>query len=130
MLPFDAVKDRLAAMGVGGGEDFWEAVRGNLAVLGDASHWWRVVAGPLEPVIENHELCRTAAELLPAEPWDEATWQVWSSAIKDATGAKGKALFSPLRLALTGREQGPELKQLLPLIGRARAFARLEGKTA
>jgi glutamyl-tRNA synthetase len=130
MLPFDAVKDRLAAMVVGGGEDFWEAVRGNVAVLDDASHWWRVVAGPLEPVIENHELCRKAAGLLPAEPWDEATWQVWSSAIKDATGAKGKALFSPLRLALTGREQGPELKQLLPLIGRARALARLEGKTA
>ncbi len=130
MLPFSAVAGRLAAMGVGGGEEFWEAVRGNLAVLGDATHWWRVVEGPIEPVIENSELCRAASGLLPAEPWDEATWLAWSSAVKQATGAKGKALFAPLRLALTAREHGPELKLLLPLIGRARAQARLEGKTA
>ena len=130
MLPFSAVADRLAAMGVGGGEEFWEAVRGNLAVLNDAEHWWRVVEGPLEPVIENRDLCRIAAGLLPPEPWEDETWPAWSSAVKEATGAKGKALFSPLRLALTAREHGPELKQLLPLIGRARARARLEGKTA
>ena len=68
--------------------------------------------------------------LLPPEPWDGETWGVWSSAVKEATGAKGKALFQPLRLALTAREHGPELKQLLPLIGRARAAARLEGKIA
>jgi glutamyl-tRNA synthetase len=130
MLPFSAVAERLATMGVGGGEEFWEAVRGNLAVLGDAKHWWRVVEGPIEPVIENPDLCRAASGLLPREPWDEGTWPAWSSAVKQATGAKGKALFAPLRLALTAREHGPELKLLLPLIGRARAQARLEGKTA
>jgi glutamyl-tRNA synthetase len=130
MLSFSAVAERLAAMGVGGGEQFWEAVRGNLAVLGEATHWWRVVEGPLEPVIENRELCRTASDLLPPEPWDEGTWPAWSAAVKQATGAKGKALFAPLRLALTAREHGPELKVLLPLIGRARTQARLEGKTA
>src|SRR4029077_12414899 len=107
-----------------------EAVRGNLAVLGEATHWWRVVEGPLEPVIENRDLCRIAAGLLPPEPWEDETWPAWSSAVKQATGAKGKALFAPLRLALTARDHGPELKVLLPLIGRARAQARLEGKTA
>jgi glutamyl-tRNA synthetase len=130
LLPFAAVEERLKAMGVTGGETFWEAVRGNLAVLADAKPWWQVVQAPLEPVIEDAELCRKAAALLPPEPWDEATWSTWSSAVKQATGAKGKALFAPLRLALTGREHGPELKHLLPLIGRARATARLEGKTA
>jgi glutamyl-tRNA synthetase len=68
--------------------------------------------------------------LLPPEPWDDTTWSAWSAAVKAATGAKGRALFAPLRLALTGREHGPELKELLPLIGRARAVARLEGKRA
>jgi len=130
MLPFGAVADRLRAMGVEGGEDFWEAVRANLTVLADAKLWWRVVEGPLEPLIGDRDLCRAAAGLLPPEPWDEATWSAWSSAVKQATGAKGKALFAPLRLALTAREHGPELKQLLPLIGRERAAARLEGKTA
>jgi glutamyl-tRNA synthetase len=129
MLPFSAVAARLSAMGIGGGEAFWEAVRGNLAVLGDAKHWWCVTEGPLAPVIEDRDLCHMAARLLPPEPWDDATWSKWSSAVKQATGAKGKALFQPLRLALTGEEHGPELKHLLPLIGRRRAAARLEGNT-
>jgi glutamyl-tRNA synthetase len=129
-LPFSAVADRLRAMGVGGGEEFWEVVRGNLAVLAGAKSWWQVVSGPLEPVITDRALCSKAAELLPPEPWDGGVWAAWSQAVKEATGAKGKALFGPLRLALTGREDGPELKQLLPLIGRVRASARLEGKTA
>jgi glutamyl-tRNA synthetase len=129
-LPFAAVAERLKAIGVRDGESFWEAVRGNLARLSDAEPWWRVVKGPLEPVIEDSALCRVAASLLPDEPWDSDTWFVWSSAVKTATGARGKALFQPLRLALTGENHGPELKQLLPLIGRARAQARLEGRTA
>ena len=67
-LPYDAVATRLRALGVGGGPAFWEAVRGNLAVLGDATRWWRVVEGPLAPLIEEPALCRAAAELLPPEP--------------------------------------------------------------
>ena len=130
MLTYSAVADRLKAMGVEGGESFWEAVRGNLAVLAEAKLWWGVVAGKLQPVIEDAKLCREAAALLPPEPWDETTWTGWSAAVKEATGAKGKALFRPLRLALTGREHGPELRELLPLIGRDRALARLEGKPA
>ena len=130
MLPYEAVAERFEAMGITGGAAFWEAVRGNLAVLADAKTWWRVVAGPLEPVIEDADLCRTAAALLPPEPWDGETWSIWSAAVKDATGAKGRVLFQPLRLALTGEDHGPELKHLLPLIGRARALARLEGRRA
>ncbi|MEX2165732.1 MAG: glutamate--tRNA ligase [Methyloceanibacter sp.] len=129
-LPFEAVAARLGEMGITGTEDFWDAVRGNLAVLAEAKFWWQVVNGPLEPVIADAALCHAAANLLPPEPWDSETWSVWSSAVKEATGAKGKALFQPLRLALTGREHGPELKHLLPMIGRARAKARLEGKAA
>ena len=130
VLPYEAVGDRLKTMGVGGGEAFWNAVRGNLAVLGDAEAWWRIVSGPIELEIADRALCDKAAALLPPEPWDEGTWPAWSGAVKDATGAKGKALFGPLRLALTGREHGPELKLLLPLIGRARAVARLQGRRA
>jgi glutamyl-tRNA synthetase len=130
MLPFGMVADRLRAMGVAGGEAFWEAIKGNLAVLADAKTWWQVVQGPLEPVIADTVLCAAAAGLLPAEPWDDTTWPAWSAAVKQATGAKGKALFQPLRLALTGREHGPELKLLLPMIGRVRAAARLEGRRA
>ena len=67
---------------------------------------------------------------MPPEPWDEDTWGAWTKAVAAETGAKGRGLFHPLRLALTGRSHGPELKKLLPLIGRTKALARLEGKTA
>jgi glutamyl-tRNA synthetase len=117
-------------MRVGGGKTFWLAIRGNLATLADAKIWWQVVEGPLNPIIADANLCASAAKLLPPEPWSEETWEHWSRAVREATGAKGKALFQPLRLALTGRAHGPELKVLLPLIGRARAMARFEGKPA
>ena len=129
-LPYEAVAPALRDMGIEDGEAFWLAVRSNLAVLSDAGAWWQVVKGPLQPVITDAALCQQAAALLPPEPWDESTWERWAADVKQATGIKGKALFQPLRLALTAREHGPELKLLLPLIGQARAFARLEGKTA
>ena len=128
-LPYEAVAPALRDMGIEDGEAFWLAVRSNLAVLSDAGAWWQVVKGPLQPVITDAALCQQAAALLPPEPWDESTWERWAADVKQATGIKGKALFQPLRLALTAREHGPELKLLLPLIGQARAFARLEGKT-
>lgn len=130
MLPFAAVSERLEALGIRGDEAFWEAVRGNLAVLADAKAWWGVVTGPVVPVIEDPAFCAAAARLLPPEPWDAETWGAWTAAVKAETGAKGKALFQPLRLALTGESHGPELKQLLPLIGHDRAQARLQGRNA
>ena len=69
-------------------------------------------------------------QALPAEPWDTTTWKTWTEAVKAATGLKGKALFMPLRLALTGLDHGPELAMILPLIGPERARARLSGQAA
>ena len=129
-LPFAAVAARLQAAGIDGGAPFWEAVKPNLARFSDASDLWTLVQGPIAPVIEDAEFAGKAAHFLPVEPWDETTWAAWTGTVASATGAKGKALYHPLRLALTGREHGPELKKLLPLIGRARAFARLQGETA
>jgi glutamyl-tRNA synthetase len=129
-LPFDRVAERLAALGAGGGAAFWDAARPNLARLSDAADLWTLVVGPVAPTIEDAGLAAKASELLPPEPWDETTWSSWTGAVAAATGAKGRALFHPLRLALTGREHGPELKKLLPLIGRARAVARLNGTRA
>ncbi len=130
LLPYDAVADHLTALGVGGGAPFWEAVRPNLSKLADAGAWWSVVDGLVAPLLENPDLTIQAAGLLPPEPWDETTWGTWTKAVSAATGAKGRALFHPLRLALTARGDGPELKKLLPLIGRGKTLARLKGETA
>ncbi|CAN1721098.1 Glutamate--tRNA ligase 2 [Hyphomicrobium sp. 1Nfss2.1] len=128
--PFEEVSERLGALGVGGDAGFWNAVRGNLNVLADAKDWWQIIDGDIAPSIEDGDLTSKAAALLPAEPWDDTTWDAWIAALKTASGRKGRALFHPLRLALTGREDGPELKALLPLIGYAKAEARLLGREA
>lgn len=129
-LPFAAVAARLSAAGIGGGEAFWLAVRGNLATFADAGAWWAVCAQPQGGAMEEADraFLAAAAELLPAEPWDAGTYGAWIKAVKAASGRAGKALFHPVRRALTGRETGPELASLLPLMGRARALARLRGE--
>jgi glutamyl-tRNA synthetase len=122
--PFAAVADRLPE---GADEAFWLAVRGNLDLLREARPWFDIVRGSIVPPLQDGEGAFLAAALaaLPPEPWDGATWGGWTGALKAATGRKGKALFLPLRLALTGEEHGPDLGTLLPLIGRDRAAARL-----
>lgn len=129
-LPLAAVADRLAVLGVAADEPFWQAVRGNLAKLDEAAQWWRIVQGPIEPVIADQGFAVTAAGLLPAEPFEATTWKSWTQAVSAATGAKGKGLFMPLRQALTGLDHGPELAALLPLIGREKALKRLGGESA
>ncbi len=127
---YDDVRARLASMGADLGETFWLAVRGNLSKLDDASQWVAVIGGVTVPVVEDAPFLLAAAEALPAEPWDETTWKTWTGALAGASGRKGKALFHPLRLALTACENGPEMARLLPLIGRVRVEARLRGRTA
>jgi glutamyl-tRNA synthetase len=129
-LPLAAVSERLTALGVAADEAFWLAVRGNLSRLDEAALWWRVVAGPVSPVIADPDFAGKAAALLPPEPFDAATWKGWTQGVAAATGARGKALFMPLRQALTGLDHGPELAALLPLIGRDRALRRLRGESA
>lgn len=126
-LAFTDVKDRLHAMGLEGvDEAFWLAVRPNLEILGDIRDWWRIAKQDITPVIEDRDFIHTAASLLPDGNWDATTWQQWVDAIKAKTDRKGKNLFMPLRLSITGQEHGPDLKDLLPLIGRQRVLERLK----
>lgn len=125
-MPYEIVKPRLEALGLAD-EKLWLTLRENLRVFPDIRALAAMVRGPVTPLIahDDRDFISQARELLPPEPWDETTWSSWTNALKDATGRKGKALFMPLRLALTGRHDGPELKSLLPLIGRKASLDRL-----
>lgn len=105
----------------------WDILRANLRRFSDVEVWAEVLAGTVAhtAAAEDREFLAEARELLPPEPWDETTWAAWSVALKAKSGRKGRALFHPLRLALTGREDGPELKSLLPLLGRKVSLDRL-----
>jgi glutamyl-tRNA synthetase len=108
------------------------AVRDNLDLLSEARGWWDVVSGSIvPPVIEGEgAFLQQALSALPPEPWNTEIWKHWTTALRDATGRKGRALFHPLRLALTGEEKGPELASLLPLMGRVRVAERLKTAAA
>ena len=123
MTPWDTVKDR--ADGVS--EAFWLAVRGNIEKLSETKTWSDVINNRFKSVVaeEDKAFIASALAALPPEPWDGTTWKVWTDAVKSATDRKGKTLFMPLRLALTGLDHGPELAALLPLIGRERVLERL-----
>ncbi len=124
-LPFDHVADRLPE---GMDEAGWIAVRSNLATVAEAADWWAVIKGPVsvpELEAEDRAFLSAAAEALGAQEWGGNAWPQLTGALKESTGRKGKPLFLPLRLALTGREHGPDMAALLPLIGRDEALARL-----
>ena len=129
-LDFDAVSPRLSDLGVGGDADFWMAVRDNLSSVAEAADWWQVCTTPITPVIEAAEVTTAAAGLLPDGDLSSDIWGSWTKAVAAETGAKGRGLFMPIRLALTGREKGPEIAPLLAFIGRERIVARLRGETA
>jgi glutamyl-tRNA synthetase len=131
MTPFGTIAPRLREIGLkDANEAFWNAIRTNLMTLNEAEDWWKVVHGVIEPRIEEPVFIREALALLPPEPWNDNTWETWTQALKTKTGKSGKDLFQPLRLALTASLHGPEMKNLLHLIGRPRAEARLKGEKA
>lgn len=121
-LSYTKVKDRLSVT-----EGFWNAVRGNLNTVQEAEIWQKVCFEVVKPIIEDKELCTKAAELLGQDLSADNAYSDWTNAVKSATGKKGKDLFHPLRLALTGLDNGPELKVLLKFIGYKKAKERLLG---
>ncbi len=127
-MPWERVAERVEALG--GNEALWLAVHGNINKLGDIADWVAVVSGEIDPVIENEEVTKAAAEALPQGIIKPEDWGDIIEKVKAATGAKGKSLFMPLRLALTGKAHGPEMGALLALIGAEKAKARLLGQRA
>ena len=128
-MDYAAARPRLDAMGSDLGEEVWNALRPNLEKFADVVELERIISGPVTPVIEDPAFAAAALEVLPASLGADA-WSVWTTAVKERTGAKGKALFMPLRLILTGQAHGPDMATLTPLIGRARIARRLAGETA
>jgi len=128
-MPFAQVAARLPE---GVSEGWWEAIRPNIRSLAEVAAIWQRLSHPsaYQPLPEDAAYIGLAAQRLAALPWEDGIWQVLTGALKDGTGRKGKALFQPLRLALTGEPHGPEMAALLPLIGRDEALRRLRAAAA
>ena len=126
--PYAAVADRLAEIGAPAQAVFWEAMRGNIEKFADMQNIMALINGPITPVVEadDADYIAQARALLPDAPLSMDSWSGWTGRLKEETGRKGRALFMPLRMALTGQSHGPEMQHLLYHIGYDEAVARLE----
>jgi glutamyl-tRNA synthetase len=123
-LPLEAVADTIRALGVPDAlaPRFWAVAKDNITVKADLAGWWQLFSEGAEPLVdpEDEAFVKEALALLPPRPWTEATWGEWTNTVKEATGRKGKGLFRPLRRALTGRDAGPEMADVMPLLQKLR----------
>jgi glutamyl-tRNA synthetase len=123
--PYADVADQIAALGVPAelGPQFWQVARENITKLDDLGAWWTLCQEGAAPEIapEDAEFVADALKLLPPPPYGPEAWSDWTSAVKAATGRKGKGLFMPLRKAVTGQAHGPDMSALMPLLQRIRA---------
>jgi glutamyl-tRNA synthetase len=124
-MAYSEARPRLAALEADLGEAFWLAVRPNLNIFAAVAEWAQIVRGPIASTPPEPAFAQAAARVLPQGPYGPDSWKAFTEAVKAETGAKGKALFMPLRLALTGREHGPDMAALFALIGEEEARARL-----
>ena len=119
-LPFAAVADDVTTLGVPSdiAPRFWDVVRENSTVKADMADWWALFQNGAAPMVaeEDREFVAQAFAMLPPFPYDAATWSAWTSAVKGATGRKGRGLFMPLRQAITGKERGPEMADVMALL--------------
>ena len=125
-LNFDDVRERLKNIDEKIDEKFWNMIRSNLETVEGVKQWSDIVFYSKIIEVEDKEYIKSAMELIPNDPWDENTWELWTSAIKEKTGRKGRELFLPLREAFTGMKHGPEMKLLIQLIGREKILERVK----
>lgn len=117
-LSFLQLSDDFKELGYDINEDIWECIKNNIETLTEVKEWLKVIKGPIKNENKlDSEFMRIAEKLLPEEPWDETAWEKWVSKIKERTKKTGKDLFLPLRRAITGKSNGPELNKLIILIG-------------
>ena len=102
------------------GPAFWDAIRENIRHLDEIAEWWSLLSEGAEPRIEpgNEGFVAEALQLLPPPPFDQTSWTRWTREVAEQTGRRGKKLYLPLRQALTGRDSGPEMQVLMPLMRR------------
>jgi glutamyl-tRNA synthetase len=128
IMPYEMVKDRLNDTHTYNIDTYiWEVIRNNLHTLKDVKEWEAICHGEIKGTVspEDKEYIQTALDCLPEAPWSSETWSSWTGILKEKTSRKGKTLFMPIRQALTGMDHGPEMKDLLPIIGYERAKKRL-----
>ena len=129
LIDFENIFDDLKKNNIHITKDFWYLIRGNINSLNDVNFWWDIVYGNIKTIKDSEEFTNLAIKTLPKKDFDKNTWSTWTSLIMKESGRKGKDLFKPLRLCLTGQSNGPEMASLVFIMGRDKVIERLSNKS-
>ena len=128
LIDFEEINEDLNKMNISITKEFWNLIRGNIALLKNVKDWWDICFGTIDTIIENQDFLDLALEVLPIDQFNETTWSAWTKKISQETGKKGKELYMPLRLCLTGQNKGPEMADLILMMGRDKVIKRLSNQ--
>ena len=128
LIDFEEINEDLNKMNISITKEFWNLIRGNIALLKNVKDWWDICFGTIDTIIENQDFLDLALEVLPIDQFNETTWSTWTKKISQETGKKGKELYMPLRLCLTGQNKGPEMADLILMMGRDKVIKRLSNQ--
>mgnify|MGYP006091528819 FL=1 len=128
LIDFEEINEDLNKMNISITKEFWNLIRGNIALLKNVKDWWDICFGTIDSIIENQDFLDLALEVLPIDQFNETTWSTWTKKISQETGKKGKELYMPLRLCLTGQNKGPEMADLILMMGRDKVIKRLSNQ--
>jgi len=129
-LEFSEVKDRIKNLGIQDetfATKFWECISPNISFFNECKEWLEIINGNFKHKHneQDQDFLKEISKILPEDTTQENCWQDWIAGIKKISDRKGKNLFMPIRLALTGKEHGPELKLIINLISREKILERL-----
>ena len=128
LIDFEEIDEDLNKMNISITKEFWNLIRGNIALLKNVKDWWNICFGTIDTIIENQDFLDLALEVLPIDQFNEKTWSTWTKKLSQVTGKKGKELYMPLRLCLTGQNKGPEMADLILMMGRDKVIKRLSNQ--
>ena len=128
LIDFEEINEDLKKMNISITKEFWNLIRGNIALLKNVKDWWDICFGIIDSIIENQDFLDSALEALPKDQFNEKTWSTWTQKLSQKTGKKGKELYMPLRLCLTGQNKGPEMADLILMMGRDKVIKRLSNQ--
>ena len=128
LIDFEEINEDLKKMNISITKEFWNLIRGNIALLKNVKDWWDICFGTIDSIIENQDFLDSALEVLPTDQFNEKTWSTWTQKLSQKTGKKGKELYMPLRLCLTGQNKGPEMADLILMMGRDKVIKRLSNQ--
>jgi nondiscriminating glutamyl-tRNA synthetase len=118
--------------------DIIATIQDRLETLSDVTEQAEIFFQPVHPNAEANQIAKEGKRVIAcfekilanAKEADRKSFKIILNQVKEETGIKGKNLFIPVRVALTGQTHGPDLAAIFEIIGKAESLNRLTKKNS